>query len=258
MTHSDRSIQGLTQELACGEGQSSRSPEGLPVREVVQVSSEDVGDGVHIEVTALPASGRPATPPTEVTAALQSLSTSDTWHFSTEQERKQGSEQELRPSTEQRQRPSTEPRPRPSSVGQAGARQPDSYRGLHTEPRLISDKKRPYSAFDSRTASSWARSIVKPDTYCFDCIPEETMSTKVGRQAGRMPGGPQTHAGQVLRMSRRQNEYFKKAPPLRTAPSIPSTSKMALQSPRQGQLYSAELEHHARKVNSPRHFMEQG
>ena len=105
---------------------------------------------------------------------------------------------------------------------------------------------------------SWSQNIVKPENYCFECIPRG-MAAKVGRSAGRMPGGTQSPAGQVLRMSRKQNEYFKKAPPVRTPPSIPSPHHpLGGRSPRQGQQYMAELEQHARKDKSPRHFIEKG
>jgi hypothetical protein len=103
--------------------------------------------------------------------------------------------------------------------------------------------------------------IVKPENYCFECIPD-SMSTKVGRQAGRMPNRTQSATAQVLRMSRKQTEYFKRAPPIRTPPSIPSASHkqphISEQSPRYGQTYSSELDHHARSTKSPRHYMEQG
>ena len=102
--------------------------------------------------------------------------------------------------------------------------------------------------------------IVKPENYCFECIPD-SMSTKVGRQAGRMPNRTQSATAQVLRMSRKQTEYFKRAPPIRTPPSIPSASHkqphISEQSPRYGQTYSSELDHHARSTKSPRHYMEQ-
>ena len=107
----------------------------------------------------------------------------------------------------------------------------------------------------------WLKAIVKPENYCFECIPD-SMSTKVGRQAGRMPNRTQSASSQVLRMSRKQSEYFKRAPPIRTPPSIPSASHKQTpysdQSPRYGQMYQSELDHHARSTKSPRHFMEQG
>lgn len=108
----------------------------------------------------------------------------------------------------------------------------------------------------------WLKNLVKPENYCFECIPETGMSTKVGRQAGRMPNRTQSASSQVLRMSRKQTEYFKKAPPLRTPPSIPSVPHRqpmsSEQSPRYGQTYNPELDHHARSTRSPRHFMEHG
>ena len=107
----------------------------------------------------------------------------------------------------------------------------------------------------------WLKNLVKPENYCFECIPE-SMSTKVGRQAGRMPNRTQSASSQVLRMSRKQTEYFKKAPPLRTPPSIPTVPHRqpmtSDQSPRYGQTYNPELDHHARSTRSPRHFMEHG
>ena len=184
-------------------------------RQVVVVESKDQGD-VHIEVTAVPAVGRPRTPPGD--GAIDALTESETWHFQPQTE-------EDITDTDQNNKQSDLQSPR------------------HETPR--------------RKISS-AKSIIKPENYCFHCIPDN-MSTKVGRSAGRMPGAAQSPAGQVLRMARRQNEYFKKAPPVRTPPSIPSSHHMhSARSPRHGQQYSTELEHHARKVNSPRHFMEQG
>ncbi|XP_060065291.1 uncharacterized protein LOC132545613 [Ylistrum balloti] len=104
----------------------------------------------------------------------------------------------------------------------------------------------------------WSKLTIKPENYCFECIPD-SMSTKIGRSAGRMPGRTQSASSQVLRMSRKQNEYFKRAPPVRTPPSIPSpyhVQRVVKESPRYGQTYNSGLEHHARSVHSPRHFME--
>lgn len=124
----------------------------------------------------------------------------------------------------------------------------------------VKEKKKAYSRLSHRDGH-WFKEIVKPENYCFECIPD-SMSTKVGRQAGRMPNGTQSASSQVLRMSRKQTEYFKHAPPLRTPPSIPSAShrqsQFIDQSPRYGQTYSSEIEHHARSTRSPRHYMEQG
>ncbi|VDI84090.1 Hypothetical predicted protein [Mytilus galloprovincialis] len=123
----------------------------------------------------------------------------------------------------------------------------------------VKEKKKAYSRLSHRDGH-WFKEIVKPENYCFECIPD-SMSTKVGRQAGRMPNGTQSASSQVLRMSRKQTEYFKHAPPLRTPPSIPSAShrqsQFIDQSPRYGQTYSSEIEHHARSTRSPRHYMEQ-
>ncbi|XP_021364043.1 uncharacterized protein LOC110457203 isoform X3 [Mizuhopecten yessoensis] len=104
----------------------------------------------------------------------------------------------------------------------------------------------------------WSKLTIKPENYCFECIPD-SMSTKIGRSAGRMPGRTQSASSQVLRMARKQNEYFKKAPPVRTPPSIPSpyhVQRVLKESPRYGQAYNSGLEHHARSIHSPRHFME--
>ncbi|CAC5422787.1 unnamed protein product [Mytilus coruscus] len=123
----------------------------------------------------------------------------------------------------------------------------------------VKEKKKAYSRLSHRDGH-WFKEMVKPENYCFECIPD-SMSTKVGRQAGRMPNGSQSASSQVLRMSRKQTEYFKHAPPLRTPPSIPSAShrqsQFIDQSPRYGQTFSSELEHHARSTKSPRHYMEQ-
>lgn len=219
-------------------GQSSEPGVETVAREIVHVATEDRGDDIHIEITAIPASRPPHTPPTDVNESLQKLTTSEEWHFKSEPEKKADTSSYL-----------------------SGTQDVDFNRKQTKPAKSVIEKRRPYSAFESRTLGlqSMAGTIVKPDTYCFNCIPDESMTAKVGRSAGRMPGGAQTPAGQVLRMSRRQNELYKKAPPVRTPPSIPSSQHMITRpSPRQGQQYSTELEHHARKVNSPRHFMEQG
>ncbi|XP_053398553.1 uncharacterized protein LOC123556357 isoform X5 [Mercenaria mercenaria] len=198
-------------------------------REIVHVESEDKEGGVHIEVTAVPAIGRPRTPPNDT--AIEELTESETWHY--------------------------QPQPEEDDT--------DTDVNLNVETDLVNKTQstqqhhHAHHRHDlaSRQSSS-AKSIVKPENYCFHCVPDN-MSSKVGRSAGRMPGTVQSPAGQVLRMARRQNEYFKKAPPVRTPPSIPSTHHLhSAKSPRHGQQYSTELEHHARKVKSPRHFMEQG
>ncbi|XP_060596380.1 uncharacterized protein LOC132750419 isoform X2 [Ruditapes philippinarum] len=193
-----------------------------PGREVVVESKAD-GD-VHIEVTAVPAVGRPRTPPG--VGAVEALTESETWHF--------------QPQTEQ-------------DITDTGNNKDTDLNIPHSDHHHQNHSPR----HDIPRQISSAKSIVRPENYCFNCIPDN-MSTKVGRSAGRMPGAVQSPAGQVLRMARRQNEYFKKAPPVRTPPSIPSSHHMhSARSPRHGQQYSTELEHHARKVNSPRHFMEQ-
>lgn len=115
-----------------------------------------------------------------------------------------------------------------------------------------------YQVKDSN--SQWIKLHIKPETYCFECIPDN-MSAKVGRSAGRMPGRTQSASSQVLRMARKQNEYFKRAPPVRTPPSIPSpyhVQRVLKESPRYGNTYNSGLEHHARSVRSPKHFMEHG
>lgn len=123
--------------------------------------------------------------------------------------------------------------------------------------KYIPDQKKPQSAGVFQKGDIWYKTIVKPENYCFECLPD-SMSTKVGRSAGRMPGRPQSVSSQVLRMARKQNEYFKKAPPVRTPPSIPSPYHQAAATPRYGETYNSSLEHHARREKSPRHFMEQG
>lgn len=211
--------------------ESSRS-EGI-AREVVHLESEDHDDDVHIEVTAIPAIGVPRTPPT--IAALQGLSESETWHFQPQDNH------------------SCE------TVASLAADKIDPEPRLHSQTQLRHQHHHAHHRHDIESRQgNWAKSIVKQENYCFLCLPT-SMSTKVGRSAGRMPGRVQSPAGQVLRMARRQNEHFKKAPPVRTPPSIPSTHHMHCgPSPRQGQQYSTELEHHARKLKSPRHFLEHG
>ncbi|XP_046560039.1 LOW QUALITY PROTEIN: uncharacterized protein LOC124269070 [Haliotis rubra] len=83
------------------------------------------------------------------------------------------------------------------------------------------------------------------------------MSTKVERSAGRMPRQSGAKPGQVVRTTRRQTELFKRAPPMRTPPSIPTPfNPYGGRSPRGHQVFNKELESHARKARSPRHYME--
>ena len=186
---------------------------------VIETAQPDQED-VHIEVTAIPASGRPVSPPQGHEVQLVKLSISEPWQF----------EPNLTDSNEHFEGG--------SAVKSEEENQPYPSVACHRD--------------------HWSKNIVRPENYCFQCIPD-SMATKVGRSAGRTPGGIQSPAGQVLRMSRKQNEYFKKAPPVRTPPSIPSPHHpLGGRSPRQGQQYISELEHHARKVKSPRHYMEQG
>eukprot|EP00105_Crassostrea_gigas_P007572 XP_011421859.1 PREDICTED: uncharacterized protein LOC105324435 isoform X8 [Crassostrea gigas] len=123
--------------------------------------------------------------------------------------------------------------------------------------KYLPGQRKPQTPNIFQKGDIWYKTIVKPENYCFECLPD-SMSTKVGRSAGRMPGRPQSVSSQVLRMARKQNEYFKKAPPVRTPPSIPSPYHHTSSSPRYGETYNSGLEHHARKVKSPRHFMEHG
>ncbi|XP_025085428.1 uncharacterized protein LOC112558893 isoform X3 [Pomacea canaliculata] len=77
------------------------------------------------------------------------------------------------------------------------------------------------------------------------------------RSAGGMPH--QMHSGmpQILQLTRRRAELIQLAPPRHTAPSIPYSSARFSShfSPSAGPLMS-ELEHHARKVKSPRSLMQ--
>ncbi|XP_061169939.1 uncharacterized protein LOC133179172 [Saccostrea echinata] len=123
--------------------------------------------------------------------------------------------------------------------------------------KYLPDQKTPKSTGLFQKGDIWYKTIVKPENYCFECLPN-SMSTKVGRSAGRMPGRPQSVSAQVLRMARKQNDYFRRAPPVRTPPSIPSPYHQPGVSPRHGETYNSGLEHHARRVKSPRHFMEHG
>ncbi|KAL4230907.1 hypothetical protein ACF0H5_011282 [Mactra antiquata] len=200
--------------------------------ESVKETDETTGD-IFVEVTTIPSSGRQKQHqhlPTE--KALQALTVSDTWHFQPEVDADG------------------------SVLIHADG---DSKKDL--KDKTLHTYHHQHHQHDLETQSEqeqWVKSIVKPENYCFHCLPD-TMTTKVGRSAGRMPGGAQSPAGQVLRMARRQNEHYKKAPPVRTPPSIPSmhNTRKGITTPRQGQQYSTELEHHARKVQSPRHFMQQ-
>ena len=79
------------------------------------------------------------------------------------------------------------------------------------------------------------------------------------RTVGRGP--PRAQSATPLGMLRKQQEMLRRAPssPYRTAPSIPGPhSLFGGRSPRIGQAFSAELEAHAKKDNSPRHYMQRG
>ena len=168
-------------------------------------------------MTAIPASGRPLTPPQGHEVELERLSKSEPWQF-----------------------------------------RPELETGGDSNVDLVNTEEDSFIYPSVHYREHWSKNIVRPENYCFQCIPN-SMTSKVGRSAGRTPGGIQSPAGQVLRMARKQNEYFKKAPPVRTPPSIPSPHHpLGGRSPRTGQQYISELEHHARKIKSPRHYMEQG
>ncbi|XP_067661240.1 uncharacterized protein [Haliotis asinina] len=88
-------------------------------------------------------------------------------------------------------------------------------------------------------------------------LTSKKMSTKVERSAGRMPRQSGSKTGQAVRTTRRQTELFKRAPPMRTPPSIPTPfNPYGGRSPRGHQVFNKELESHARKARSPRHYME--
>lgn len=89
---------------------------------------------------------------------------------------------------------------------------------------------------------------------------EAAQLPKVERSAGRMPGQAFSASAQMGQLTRRHAELMRRAPPPRTPPSIPMPKARSLtkgRSPRSGPML-AELEHHARKVHSPRSFMQHG
>ena len=99
---------------------------------------------------------------------------------------------------------------------------------------------------------------------CADCQAMASTETaqlpKVERSAGRMPGQVFSASFQMGQLTRRHAELMRRAPPPRTPPSIPlpkARSLMKGRSPRSGPML-AELEHHARSVQSPRSFMQHG
>ncbi|KAL3879989.1 hypothetical protein ACJMK2_032261 [Sinanodonta woodiana] len=212
----------VSQELPVSQKQALEEAKAEPdLRTPVQIISEQIKDGVYIEVTAIAAEGRPPTPPSERLKPLQTLSKSEEWHF----------------------------------MPDAESQKVDTEKYMKDSCDSKDDKTA--KVVSSLKEARWAKSIVRPDAYFQSEMTGEGTPSTVGRSAGRMPGGVQSHSGQVLRMTRRQNEIFKKAPPVRTPPSIPSPHNLfGGRSPRQGQAYNSELEHHARKVKSPRHFME--
>ncbi|KAL5011451.1 hypothetical protein ScPMuIL_010002 [Solemya velum] len=99
------------------------------------------------------------------------------------------------------------------------------------------------------------KTAVKPAPYCFDSA-LQSMSAKVGRSAGKMPGGTDNVQDQVLKTAKKQSEFFQKVAPVRTPPSIPSPHHaLGGRSPRHWQTYSSELEQQARKMTNSRNFM---
>ncbi|KAH9490369.1 hypothetical protein Btru_033729 [Bulinus truncatus] len=87
---------------------------------------------------------------------------------------------------------------------------------------------------------------------CSDCQPN-MKTARVERSAGRMPARSlSAHLPGYIRVP----EVMKKAPPLRTPPSIPSPQfNLRTTERKTGQIF-LELEHHARRTKSPRSFMQ--
>ncbi|XP_041357330.1 uncharacterized protein LOC121374330 isoform X2 [Gigantopelta aegis] len=108
----------------------------------------------------------------------------------------------------------------------------------------------------ARVLGSHGKLLSRPEDLFLDFTPKIT--TRMERAAGRVPGTvPSSTAAQVLRMTRRQNEYFKRAPPMRTPPSIPSPhSLFGSRQSRSDMLFNPELEHHARKEIKPLQYMQ--
>ena len=68
----------------------------------------------------------------------------------------------------------------------------------------------------ARVGGALGRPTSHPDDLFLDFTPK---ATRIERAAGRVPGSiPSSTAAQVLRMTRKQNEYFRRAPPMRTPP----------------------------------------
>ncbi|GFN84968.1 abnormal spindle-like microcephaly-associated protein homolog [Plakobranchus ocellatus] len=88
---------------------------------------------------------------------------------------------------------------------------------------------------------------------------KDSMTTKVQRSAGRMPSqSHNTASTHMLAYSRRYSDALRRAPPLRTPPSIPtpqpSGRRRSSRSGGSGPVL-AELERHARRARSPRNLM---
>ena len=110
----------------------------------------------------------------------------------------------------------------------------------------------------ARVGGALGRPTSHPDDLFLDFTPK---ATRIERAAGRVPGSiPSSTAAQVLRMTRKQNEYFRRAPPMRTPPSIPSPhcQLFGRGSPRVDTLFNPELEHHARKEVRPLKYIQHG
>ncbi|XP_076467778.1 uncharacterized protein LOC143298738 isoform X2 [Babylonia areolata] len=100
--------------------------------------------------------------------------------------------------------------------------------------------------------------------HCSDCITMASSETvtvpKIQRSAGRMPGQTHSASSHMLHLARRHDDLMRRAPPPRTPPSIPVSRTRSLVKGRAatGGPVLSELEHHARKVKSPRALMQHG
>ncbi|XP_035828438.1 uncharacterized protein LOC101855375 [Aplysia californica] len=124
-----------------------------------------------------------------------------------------------------------------------------------SEPWQFSLEEEFHDPEESKKTDHFSDVQLIPEQSCPECR-SAIMSTRVERSAGRMPSRSQSANTQMLAFSRRYNEAMRRAPPLRTPPSIPTPQPSAKKTSRRSGQILFELEHQARKTRSPRNFMQ--
>ncbi|CAH1778109.1 unnamed protein product [Owenia fusiformis] len=146
----------------------------------------------------------------------------------------------------------------------------DKMLGLHPNQSLLIAKR--------IRGEHWSKAVQIPENYCDGCVPPSISPTPRSARSRPYSGTPtktahhirdeshhkhiQAHhkaIQQQQRMLHRKQHHPTRvlSAPVRTRPSIPSPSNpYGGRSPRHGSAFAPELEHHARTIKSPRHYME--